>query len=120
MEIRTDPNRLSADQIRYLIQELGLSQERFAAQIGSTRATVWHWVNGRRMPSHMACQMMRLVADEFAISIPEDKELTIFAKQSVLNEDLFIHSDNWLISFSSFSVKITKHSHRCVPIHLLI
>jgi len=76
MEIRTDPNRLSADQIRYLIQELGLSQERFAAQIGSTRATVWHWVNGRRTPSYMACKMMRLVADEFAISIPEDKELT--------------------------------------------
>ena len=48
MEIRTDTNRLSADQIRYLIQELGLSQERFAAQIGSTRATVWHWVNGQK------------------------------------------------------------------------
>jgi DNA-binding transcriptional regulator YiaG len=79
MEIRTDPSRLSAYQIRYLIQELGLSQERFAAHIGSTRATVWHWVNGRRAPSHMACKMMRLVADEFAISIPGDQELAIEA-----------------------------------------
>ena len=75
MDVSTEPIRLSADQIRYLIQELGLSQERFVAQIGSTRATVWHWVNGRRTPSHMACKMMRLVADEFAILIPEDQEL---------------------------------------------
>ena len=84
MEIRTDPNRLSADQIRYLIQELGLSQERFAAQIGSTRATVWHWVNGRRTPSHMACKMMRLVADEFAISIPDDQELQLKLSDNIL------------------------------------
>ena len=79
MDVSTEPNRLSANQIRYLIQELGLSQERFAAQIGSTRVTVWHWVNGRRTPSYMACKMMRLVADEFAISIPGDQELAIEA-----------------------------------------
>ena len=79
MNVSTEPIRFSADQIRYLIQELSLSQERFAAQTGSTRATVCHWVNGRRTPSHMACKMMRLVADEFAIMKPEDQELATHA-----------------------------------------
>ena len=74
------PIRAACRQTRYVTLfrnlALAISQERFAAQIGSTRATVWHWVNGRRTPSYMACKFMRLVADEFAISIPEDQELT--------------------------------------------
>lgn len=49
-----DVTAWSAARVRALRQKLGLSQERFAARIGTTAGTVSRWEAGSRKPLRMA------------------------------------------------------------------
>jgi DNA-binding transcriptional regulator YiaG len=55
--------RLS-EMVKNLRDKLGLTQEQFAAKVGVTWSTVNRWENDRGMPSPLALQHVREVAQE--------------------------------------------------------
>jgi DNA-binding transcriptional regulator YiaG len=48
--------------VRGLRKRLGMSQERFAAEIGVTFSTVSRWENGHNVPSHLSWRAMLQLA----------------------------------------------------------
>lgn len=68
--------RLS-EMVKDLRSHLGLTQEQFAAKIGVTWSTVNRWENGRGMPSPLAVQHLREIAQECG------KEAAHFATQPI-------------------------------------
>lgn len=54
---------MSPEQIKALRLRLGLSVERFAELIGSTRATVHNWEQGRVTPPGPAVRLLELLRD---------------------------------------------------------
>lgn len=49
-----DVTAWNADRVKQLRRKLGLSQERFAARVGTTAGTVSRWEAGMRKPLRMA------------------------------------------------------------------
>ena len=58
----------SADLVRELRANLGLTQERFAARLGVTLPTINRWENGRATPSPLAIQGLRSLLFEIGDS----------------------------------------------------
>ena len=52
------------DLIRSLRQELGLTQEKFAAKLGVTFPTVNRWENNRTQPSPLALEKIEAIAQQ--------------------------------------------------------
>ena len=52
------------DRIRQLRQELGLTQEKFAAKLGVTFPTVNRWENKRAKPSPLAMEKIAAIAKQ--------------------------------------------------------
>lgn len=50
---------MTPDEIRRLRHNAGLTQERFARELGISFATVNRWENGRSAPSQLAQQRLR-------------------------------------------------------------
>lgn len=57
--------------IRSLREELGLTQEKFAAKIGVTFPTVNRWENKRATPSPLALEKIELLAKQLSHAEPE-------------------------------------------------
>lgn len=51
----------TAARVKALRQQLGLSQERFAARVGTTSGTVCRWEKGSRKPMRMACELLEQI-----------------------------------------------------------
>ena len=54
-------DQFTNDRIRKLRQELNMTQESFAHEIGVTFATVNRWENGRTTPNKVAQKVLRLM-----------------------------------------------------------
>ena len=54
------------DRIRQLRQELGLTQEKFAAKLGVTFPTVNRWENKRAKPSPLAMEKIEAIANQLS------------------------------------------------------
>lgn len=71
-------------QIRKIRQQLGLTQEEFAAKLGVTFPTVSRWENGHRKPSKMALLLLKNLTQQSKnqgeevdlISLPKSKTST--------------------------------------------
>lgn len=63
----TDPRDI-ADLIFELRQQLGLTQEQFAARLGVTFPTVNRWENRRAKPSRLALQSIRGLLEQMGES----------------------------------------------------
>jgi DNA-binding transcriptional regulator YiaG len=61
--IRSNPSRSEFDRerIRQLREELNMTQENFAHEIGVTFATVNRWENGRTTPNKVAQKVLMLL-----------------------------------------------------------
>jgi putative transcriptional regulator len=57
--------------IRKLRQEMGLTQEKFAAMLGVTFPTVNRWENGRSQPSPLAMEKVVSLLDQMSHSLKE-------------------------------------------------
>ena len=55
----------TADQIKYLIHNNGISQAQFARRIGVNQGTVNKWVTGKSVPGNLA---MDKIVQEFKIN----------------------------------------------------
>lgn len=55
-------NKEISDLVRNLRQELGLTQEKFAAKLGVTFPTVNRWENKRAKPSPLAVEKLEVMA----------------------------------------------------------
>ena len=58
--------------IRALRQELGLTQEKFAAKLGVTFPTVNRWENKRAKPSPLAMEKIEVLAKQFGKSVLDE------------------------------------------------
>ncbi len=56
-----DDSEFNNERIRRLRQELNMTQESFAHEIGVTFATVNRWENGRTIPNKVAQKVLRLL-----------------------------------------------------------
>ncbi|MBI5058535.1 helix-turn-helix transcriptional regulator [candidate division KSB1 bacterium] len=56
-----DDGEFNNERIRQLRQELNMTQESFAHEIGVTFATVNRWENGRTIPNKVAQKVLRLL-----------------------------------------------------------
>jgi putative transcriptional regulator len=63
------------DRIRALRQELGLTQEKFAAKLGVTFPTVNRWENNRTQPSPLALEKLAAIAQQLG-----DRGQTLWAR----------------------------------------
>lgn len=57
--LRTAKQPIIGQLIRSLRQQLGLTQEQFAARLGVTFPTINRWENGRAAPSPMAIRLIQ-------------------------------------------------------------
>jgi putative transcriptional regulator len=61
--ISSEPTQIG-ELIRSLRQELGLTQEKFAAKVGVTFPTVNRWENNRAYPSPLALEKLETIAQQ--------------------------------------------------------
>jgi putative transcriptional regulator len=61
--ISSEPTQIG-ELIRSLRQELGLTQEKFAAKVGVTFPTVNRWENNRAYPSPLALEKLETIAHQ--------------------------------------------------------
>lgn len=55
---------MTAEEIRALRTAVGMTQEKFAHEIGVTVSSVNSWETGKREPSPLACREMARLAEE--------------------------------------------------------
>jgi DNA-binding transcriptional regulator YiaG len=60
---------MSAEEVKTIRQQLGLSQEKFAQELGFTGKTVYCWEAGRSTPSKLHADLIRKFAEGRGIAI---------------------------------------------------